>query len=113
MKVWLKSSFTERLNMASGSKTPAPILDVLADDEHVLIVQNVSNHKNTSGPTLEKLSSHHDKQVRLNIANHPNTATETLKKMHGANQHNWVNMVVVERVGLQEMKNYINEKKVS
>lgn len=112
MSKLLIGSIKDRLDIASNKSTTSEILDVLAKDGNDLVVQEVSRHKNILSDTLDALSVHHDTQVLLNVANHPNTLIGTLKKMYGIHQYNWVNSVIVKRVGLEVMRKYLKEKDV-
>lgn len=65
---------------------------------------------NISAAYLDVLSTHRHQQILLNVANHPNTTKETLLSMYGPAQYNWVNNVVVKRVGSKKLKSYENNK---
>ncbi|WP_152633281.1 hypothetical protein [Aliarcobacter butzleri] len=63
---------------------------------------------NISAAYLDVLSTHRHQQILLNVANHPNTTEKTLLSMYGPAQYNWVNNVVVNRVGNKRLKSYEN-----
>lgn len=85
-------------NEESNTVLLTVLLDELADNKNILIVEAVSKNIHTSSATLDKLSKCNSTQVLLNVANNPNTDINTLESMYGIGQHQWVNNIIKDKL---------------
>lgn len=97
-----------------GYETNPSVLDKLANSENFIIVERVAKNTHLSLETLKRLSKSSSHQVLLNIANNPSTPNEVLLDMYiPINQYQWVNRIIIDRVGEDAVKEYYSQKQLA
>jgi hypothetical protein len=69
--------------LATNPNTPAPILDCLASEDIVSLLERIAEHPRTRQTTLARLATHENPRVRAAIAENPNIDKKTMWRLAG------------------------------
>ncbi|MDR3614921.1 MAG: hypothetical protein P4L53_15280 [Candidatus Obscuribacterales bacterium] len=67
--------------LAINPNTPAPILEHLAKDQHIGLLERIAEHPRTHVTTLLRLSAHEDAQVRAACTENNNLSIKTIWRL--------------------------------
>jgi hypothetical protein len=69
--------------LATNPNTPAPILDRLASEDVVSLLERIAEHPRTRQATLARLATHENPRVRAAVAENPNIDKKTMWRLAG------------------------------
>ncbi len=67
--------------LATNPHTPAPILDCLASEDIVSLLERIAEHPKTRQATLARLATHENPRVRAAIAENPHIDKKTMWRL--------------------------------
>ena len=82
-KVRSKETEYIRWLLATNPNTPAPILDRLASEDVVSLLERIAEHPRTRQATLARLATHENPRVRAAVAENPNIDKKTMWRLAG------------------------------